>query len=179
MGAPKTGVEFPKKDLPGEGVGKDEFVPPEAVNENMEDAVEAPVLEADPNTIGELLAEGMDVEDAPKENPVDGEPKADDFGGCQAEPNLVSDVATAELRPKLGAEVALNAEPNTLVVELVAELPDFISVGATAELRPKLGAEPKRELPVEEDVIAVVPKAGEVEEEPNWKGTAFVTAVDA
>lgn len=149
----------------------------------MEDPVEAPAFEVDPNTIGELLAE-----DAPKENPVDGEPKeepkAEDFVGCQAEPNLASDEATAELRPKLGVE--LNAEPNTLVVELLEELPDLISVEATAELRPKLGAElkagaeePKRELPEEEDGMAVVPETGEVEEEPNWKGTTCVTAVDA
>lgn len=69
------------------------------MNENMEDPVEAP------NTLGD--------EDAPKENAVG----VDDFGGCQVELlDLVSDVATAELRPKLGVE--LKADPDAFVVGL-------------------------------------------------------------
>lgn len=74
------------------------------MNENMED----PNPEEAPNTLGDV-----DVEDAPKENAVG----VDDFGGCQLELlDLVSDVATAEPRPKLGVE--LKADPDAFVLGL-------------------------------------------------------------
>lgn len=178
--APKTGVGFPKT-----GDGKDELVAPAAENENTEDPVEAPVLFEDPNMVGGVVAEGTDgVEDAPKEN-GDEEPKADDWGDCQAvDPKTLAEgplveLATAEPRPKLGAGPKL--EPNTLVVGLLVELPVLISDEVTAEPRPKLGAEePKRELPeVVGGGVAVVPETREVVEEPNLKGTACVTGLDA
>ncbi|KAF5799124.1 hypothetical protein HanXRQr2_Chr07g0300951 [Helianthus annuus] len=141
---------------------------------------------------GELLAEGIDIVDAPKENGV--EPKT-----LLAElPDLVSDEATVELTPKLGVE------PKPELNTLVGELPDLVSDEATVELSPKLGVALEPELnmlvvellvePPDEVATEVIPKLGAEElkrdpaeaddgvslvPEPNLNGTTCVTAVNA
>ncbi|KAJ0908516.1 hypothetical protein HanRHA438_Chr07g0311291 [Helianthus annuus] len=132
----------------------------------------------------ELLAEGIDIVDAPKKNSV--EPKTllaelpdlvSDEATVELTPklsvepkpeplDLVSDEATVELSPKLG--VALEPELN-MVVELLVEPPDEVAT----EVRPKLGAEELKRDPAEaDDGVSLVP-------EPNLNGTACVTAVNA
>lgn len=90
---------------------KDGLVGPDVVNENMEDPVDAVVLDDAPNVIGGVVA----ADDAPNEN-------TEEFGGCQEEPNMLvvevdplvelPDFPSEELMPKAGAE-----DPNRELLE--------------------------------------------------------------
>ncbi|GJY63822.1 hypothetical protein Tco_0465282 [Tanacetum coccineum] len=178
---PNTGVGFPNTGVgfPNTGVGE-EVAP--APNENP---VQPRVLDA-PNTIGDVVAEGVGVADALKLNVI---PNPKDFVGSQVDPNMLvagplvrlpylpSDDAVMELIPKLddvsmveaedkkgkvpevedGIEVVL--EPNRKVVEVT-----------TGELKPK------RSLPVVVVIEKGVLAKGELVK-LDFKSLSFVTLV--
>lgn len=110
---------------------------------------EAPV---ELKTMDAAFAGAADVEDAPKENPVDGdgevnvEPKIEDFGLCQLEPKmlegaplelteLVAEEEAEEIPPKVNIpEVPLLKELVVLIPEAEAEELTELNIGGAAPL---------------------------------------------
>lgn len=149
---------FPNTGCDWDIDGKDEVVAVAEVNENME-LDDIPV--DNPNTIGALLVATIEVDDAPNENPVDGddelatEPMTGDLLVCQLELKMLEVAALVEL-----IVLASEEEVEEQRAKVVPELNGF-AAGTD---------EPITELLVAKDVIPEVPKTGDDPDEPNWKG---------
>lgn len=152
--------------------GEDKAEAEAVLNEKM-GLDEAPVDEL--KTMDAAFVGAVDVEDAPNENPVDGdgevnvEPKIEDFGLCQLEPKMLEG-AVLELTELAAEEEAEEIPPKLNIPELplLKELEVLIPEAETEELPPKLniGVAP---LP---DPIALVEEEEEPTPKPNMAGVA-------